>query len=148
MVVNESTLELYKDEQYPLDNAEGYTESCSITADDFAGVVNTVTLDNSLDTPPAFGNVSITNSTDVHFGNKTYYQGPVTIKQVLYPESVNENSAKLNSDCEVDGCKVLAYNEKDKCTSHAKVWTSSLSEKKDAHSTSNSSKGIPNFNAK
>lgn len=30
-----------------------------------------------------FGNVAITNSTDIHIGNKTIYQGPVTIKQLI-----------------------------------------------------------------
>ncbi|KAK5642878.1 hypothetical protein RI129_009045 [Pyrocoelia pectoralis] len=38
---------------------------------------------------PSFGNIAVTNSTDIHFGNKTYYQGPVTIKQVLYANSTN-----------------------------------------------------------
>lgn len=33
---------------------------------------------------PNFGNICVTNSSEVHFGNKTVYQGPVTIKQVLY----------------------------------------------------------------
>lgn len=44
----------------------------------------------------AFGNVAITNSSDVHFGNKTYYQGPVTIKQFLYAS--NDGEAALNKD--------------------------------------------------
>lgn len=30
-----------------------------------------------------FGNVAISNSTDIHIGNKTIYQGPVTIKQLV-----------------------------------------------------------------
>lgn len=33
---------------------------------------------------PSFGNISVANSSEVHFGNKTFYQGPVTIKQFLY----------------------------------------------------------------
>ncbi|XP_031358997.1 peptidoglycan-recognition protein LC-like isoform X2 [Photinus pyralis] len=41
---------------------------------------------------PNFGNIAVTNSTDIHFGNKTYYQGPVTIKQVLYANSKNSDS--------------------------------------------------------
>lgn len=36
---------------------------------------------------PTFGNIAVTSSTDIHFGNKTFYQGPVTIKQVLYANS-------------------------------------------------------------
>lgn len=31
-----------------------------------------------------FGNIAVTKSTDIHIGNKTVYQGPVTIKQFLY----------------------------------------------------------------
>ncbi|KAF2898069.1 hypothetical protein ILUMI_08112 [Ignelater luminosus] len=41
---------------------------------------------------PSFGNIAVTNSTDVHFGNKTYYQGPVTIKQFLYANPQVTNS--------------------------------------------------------
>lgn len=49
-----------------------------------------------------FGTVAVTNSTDVHFGNKTYYQGPVTIKQILY---ANHNDSKIigQDDLTVDG---------------------------------------------
>ncbi|CAG9839410.1 unnamed protein product [Diabrotica balteata] len=36
---------------------------------------------------PHFGSVSVVNSNDVHFGNKTVYKGPVTIKQFVYPKS-------------------------------------------------------------
>ncbi|CAH1169610.1 unnamed protein product [Phaedon cochleariae] len=36
-------------------------------------------------TLPHFGTVSVVNSNDVHFGNKTVYKGPVTIKQFVYP---------------------------------------------------------------
>lgn len=45
----------------------------------------------------AFGNVAITNSRDVHFGNKTYYQGPVTIKQFLYANGADERLKGLES---------------------------------------------------
>lgn len=34
---------------------------------------------------PFFKSVSVVNSNDVHFGNKTVYKGPVTIKQIVYP---------------------------------------------------------------
>lgn len=33
--------------------------------------------------PPKIGNVAVQNSSDITFGNKTFYQGPVTIKQFL-----------------------------------------------------------------
>lgn len=46
---------------------------------------------------PYFGNVSVTNSADVHFGNKTVYQGPVTIKQIVYNnEDKSENNVIKN----------------------------------------------------
>lgn len=49
---------------------------------------------------PCFGNVSVMNSNDVHFGNKTVYQGPVTIKQFLYNNGrLYENDQKqLDAD--------------------------------------------------
>lgn len=48
-------------------------------------------LANVQEGAPTFGNVSVVNSNDVHFGNKTIYQGPVTIKQFVY---ANGNSAE------------------------------------------------------
>lgn len=55
----------------------------------------------------AFGNVAITNSSDVHFGNKTYYQGPVTIKQFLYASSASEAVKGLDEvKCENGECEV------------------------------------------
>lgn len=32
---------------------------------------------------PTFGDISICNGSDIHFGNKTFYHGPVTIKQFV-----------------------------------------------------------------
>ncbi|XP_017776604.1 PREDICTED: peptidoglycan-recognition protein LC-like [Nicrophorus vespilloides] len=52
-----------------------------------------VQLRNGDSPPPSFGNIAVSNSTDVHFGNKTFYQGPVTIKQFLYDA---ENISKTN----------------------------------------------------
>ncbi|XP_006565566.1 peptidoglycan-recognition protein LC isoform X3 [Apis mellifera] len=39
-----------------------------------------------------FGNVRVKNSTNVHLGNKTFYKGPVTIKQFVYtnPTSIQD----------------------------------------------------------
>lgn len=39
-----------------------------------------------------FGNVHVKNSTNVHLGNKTFYKGPVTIKQFVYtnPTSIQD----------------------------------------------------------
>lgn len=43
---------------------------------------------------PHFKSVSVVNSNDVHFGNKTVYKGPVTIKQFVYP-----NGEVIKSQC-------------------------------------------------
>lgn len=47
-----------------------------------------------------FGDVQVKNSTNVHLGSKTFYKGPVTIKQFVYtnPISVEDNdSPKINN---------------------------------------------------
>ncbi|CAH2229662.1 jg18846 [Pararge aegeria aegeria] len=44
---------------------------------------------------PSFGRVAITNSENVQFGNNTYFNGPVTIKQI---KSGVENSSYTRSD--------------------------------------------------
>jgi hypothetical protein len=38
----------------------------------------------STESRPSFGNIVVNSSSDVHFGNKTFYNGPVTIKQFVY----------------------------------------------------------------
>lgn len=55
-------------------------------------------------TKPQIGSIAVQNSSDITFGNKTFYQGPVTIKQFLLDhnkwkpnESGNENSGYTNS---------------------------------------------------
>lgn len=40
---------------------------------------------------PKYGNISVANSSEVHFGNKTFYQGPVTIKQFVYANGALES---------------------------------------------------------
>nr|AQU14349.1 PGRP-LE [Locusta migratoria] len=42
---------------------------------------------------PTFGNVAVANSTDVQFGNKTFFNGPVTIKQVVYAKDLEDATA-------------------------------------------------------
>ncbi|GLV32198.1 Peptidoglycan recognition protein LE [Carabus blaptoides fortunei] len=58
-----------------------------------------------------FGNVVVKNSSDVQFGNNTYYHGPVTIKQFVYKGAQDgqlsiENGGKYNSgfqdECVID----------------------------------------------
>lgn len=64
---------------------------------------------------PYFGNISVANSSDVHFGNKTVYQGPVTIKQFVYGNGTNalpnnnisngDNSDKISNVIKDDNTK-------------------------------------------
>ncbi|XP_034839406.1 peptidoglycan-recognition protein LE-like isoform X2 [Maniola hyperantus] len=49
---------------------------------------------------PSFGRVAITNSENVQFGNNTYFNGPVTIKQIIQSKSGVENSSYTRSDDE------------------------------------------------
>ncbi|KAL3284287.1 hypothetical protein HHI36_018445 [Cryptolaemus montrouzieri] len=52
--------------------------------------------------PPTFGNISVTNGTDIHFGNKTFYQGPVTIQQFLYGNNIKKAKKISESDFSTD----------------------------------------------
>ncbi|XP_041986748.1 peptidoglycan-recognition protein LC-like isoform X1 [Aricia agestis] len=49
---------------------------------------------------PVFGSVAITNSDNVQFGNNTYFNGPVTIKQVINKSGV-DNPAYNKTEAEV-----------------------------------------------
>lgn len=42
---------------------------------------------SSHDTIPNIGSIAVQNSSDITFGNKTFYQGPVTIKQFVYDKT-------------------------------------------------------------
>ncbi|XP_012532094.1 peptidoglycan-recognition protein LC [Monomorium pharaonis] len=42
--------------------------------------------------PSNFGDVCVKNSTNVHLGNKTFYKGPVTIKQFVYTNPIQDAS--------------------------------------------------------
>ncbi|XP_011698087.1 PREDICTED: peptidoglycan-recognition protein LC-like, partial [Wasmannia auropunctata] len=48
--------------------------------------------------PSNFGDICVKNSTNVHLGNKTFYKGPVTIKQFVYtnPISVQDVDNKFD----------------------------------------------------
>lgn len=59
-------------------------------------------FDNGVSLPvseaPTFGDVCVKNSSNVHFGNKTFYNGPVTIKQIVYSNPTVEGE-KNSEDC-------------------------------------------------
>lgn len=49
---------------------------------------------------PKIGKVSVQNASDVTFGNKTFYQGPVTIKQIVVSGSdETESNGKITFKC-------------------------------------------------
>ncbi|CAH4038421.1 peptidoglycan-recognition protein LF-like isoform X2 [Pieris brassicae] len=52
-------------------------------------------------TVPVFGNISVNDSDNVQFGNNTYFNGPVTIKQVIKNNGV-ENASYTATDDEQD----------------------------------------------
>ncbi|KAI5647058.1 n-acetylmuramoyl-L-alanine amidase domain-containing protein [Phthorimaea operculella] len=66
--------------------------------------VNTLaTIPNSLvkaSATPVFGSVQVTNSDNVQFGNNTFFNGPVTIKQVIQTNSGVENASYQKTDDE------------------------------------------------
>lgn len=57
------------------------------------------------DIKPNIGSIAVQNSSDITFGNKTFYQGPVTIKQFVYDKNKwketdppdNDNLGYINS---------------------------------------------------
>lgn len=55
---------------------------------DIKATPNGITLPR--DEPPAFGDVTVKHSSNVHLGNKTFYKGPVTIKQIVYSNPDND----------------------------------------------------------
>ncbi|CAH2103826.1 unnamed protein product [Euphydryas editha] len=53
-------------------------------------------------TVPVFGSVTVSSSDNVQFGNNTYFNGPVTIKQVIQNKSGVDNVAYINTETEND----------------------------------------------
>lgn len=53
--------------------------------------------------PSNFGDVCVKNSTNVHLGNKTFYKGPVTIKQFVYTNPTPiQDASNLDVSCASD----------------------------------------------
>lgn len=61
------------------------TSNTAMVSND-GGVILVKNSDNNNAEQPRIGTVAVQNSTDITFGNKTFYQGPVTIKQFLLDE--------------------------------------------------------------
>jgi len=65
--------------------------------------------------PSNFGDVCVKNSTNVHLGNKTFYKGPVTIKQFVYtnPTPIQDED-KLNASRASDVISNLSTSKDDR----------------------------------
>lgn len=62
------------------------------------------------ETCPTFGNICISNGSDIHFGNKTFYQGPVTIKQFVLTDA---EKLKKISETEISPSDVEKFSQVD-----------------------------------
>lgn len=60
--------------------------------------------------PSTFGDICVKNSSNVHLGNKTFYKGPVTIKQFVY---TNPTSVQGQETTEYDGTRTSDANASD-----------------------------------
>lgn len=76
-------------------------ETCDSDDAGIAGTNSIATFAKPAASPPVFGTVSVSNSENVHFGNNTYFQGPVTIKQVIQSKSGIENASYNKTDDEI-----------------------------------------------
>jgi hypothetical protein len=76
------------------EGSESGTDICCEDDDDYDSDLKTdsacasnaiqLAAQKSTESRPSFGNIVVNSSSDVHFGNKTFYNGPVTIKQFVY----------------------------------------------------------------
>lgn len=80
--------------------------------------------------PSNFGDVCVKNSTNVHLGNKTFYKGPVTIKQFVYtnPAAIQEAnkfdvSASDSSDVNISD---LSTNKDDGTNTNRSIFTQNV----------------------
>ncbi|KAI8430925.1 hypothetical protein MSG28_001043 [Choristoneura fumiferana] len=76
-------------------------ETCDSDDAGSAGANTISTFAKPAASPPVFGTVSVSNSENVHFGNNTYFQGPVTIKQIIQSKSGIENASYNKTDDEI-----------------------------------------------
>lgn len=90
-------------------NHEEYHEEYEVNDDNGTSSGQTGNLTLCQDEGPGkelnFGTISVSNSTDIHFGNKTIYQGPVTIKQIVYTDKNNGTKVNVSPQAFVDNCE-------------------------------------------
>jgi hypothetical protein len=80
---------------------------------DSAGASNAIQLaaQNSTESRPSFGNIVVNSSSDVHFGNKTFYNGPVTIKQFVYTTKNGSVDVHHSENGDKDGDSQVGVDE-------------------------------------
>lgn len=66
-------------------------------------------------TVPVFGSVSVSSSENVQFGNNTYFNGPVTIKQVIQNKSGVDNAAYIHTEAEIHNAQNILGKAADNC---------------------------------
>ncbi|KAJ2954284.1 hypothetical protein O0L34_g2535 [Tuta absoluta] len=72
---------------------------------------------------PVFGSVQVTNSDNVQFGNNTFFNGPVTIKQVIQTNSGVENASYQKTDDEtIKNGKYYTQNKTNTKKFQIKTW--------------------------
>ncbi|GLH07347.1 Uncharacterized protein GBIM_12823 [Gryllus bimaculatus] len=97
MVVCQSQSSLVKGVESSPDNGENDYDTDSndeVAPKTFANLAS----ETNSDAVAKFENISVCNSSDVHFGNKTFYNGPVTIKQFVYSPEESSDCIVLSND--------------------------------------------------
>lgn len=79
------------------------SEKCNSDRADKISEFNDASVDDSIVSKQNIGSIAIQSSADITFGNKTFYRGPVTIKQFLlddndWTENGNDKPANLHSN--------------------------------------------------
>lgn len=94
--------------QYIVDNIKNGESSVSAIPKDGMIVINQRLQDEAIAaSKPNIGSIALQNSSDITFGNKTFYHGPVTIKQFLldskqWKENGHENSGYHASKTDIE----------------------------------------------
>ncbi|XP_046414678.1 uncharacterized protein LOC124176887 [Neodiprion fabricii] len=109
-VASQSSLSIYSDVD---DSLEG-DETGSWNNDLSVPLSQQQQFDNGVALPiseaPSFGDVCVKNSSNVHFGNKTFYNGPVTIKQIVYANPNVAEDGLVEDDLNRDSSSKLPSN--------------------------------------
>lgn len=95
------TLDENEDDSSVIDSDSDAEEIANCTDDRYKSSSGIVLVNKNIEPPnlcqssvlcanndkPNIGSIAVQNSSDITFGNKTFYQGPVTIKQFVYEKN-------------------------------------------------------------